>query len=110
MLQRLDQILARHRAAADLPTQQEIDDLYTDACATALLLQGERVAVGRRLSDAAAEIFDEADLVRRSRDLARRQAQIDEELAALKSLVRSLSTAAEWARAPASADVADLLR
>ena len=99
VLDRVDQILERHRRAPETATQQEIDDVYTDACATLLLLEGERAAIERRLGEAAAAGGDDASVIRTSRDLARRRIQIDENLMALRLLAHGLSNAANRSRA-----------
>ena len=92
--ERVERVLDRHVGERDRPTQQEIDDLYTDACATVLLLEGELTSVERRLAAAADAGAEDAVTIRRSRDLARRRAQIGANLVALRVLVDRLHTAA----------------
>jgi hypothetical protein len=98
VLDRVEEVLERHRRGPDPPTQQEIDDVYTDACATLLLLEGERASVERRLSEAAAAGADDATVIRTSRDLARRRVQIDDNLLALRMLTHGLSSAVNGSR------------
>ena len=106
---RVERVLERHRRGQGLPTQQEIDDLYTDACATVLFLEAKRSGLERRLAEAGALEGDDPATVRSSRELARRSVQIDSDLRELRSLVRSLGTAADWARDPASAEAHSLI-
>ena len=104
VVDRVEQVLERRRRGQGLPTQQEIDDLYTDACATVLFLEAKRSGLERRLAEASAGDSEDAAVVRSSRELARRSVQIDSDLRELRVLVRSLGTAADWARDPASAE------
>ena len=92
VLDRVEQVLER-RGPDDRPSDQELDDLYTDACATVLLLEGEMASVERRLARAAAG-DDEGETIRRARDLARRRIRLDENLIALRALVDRLNPVA----------------
>ena len=109
VVDRAEALIARYRQGPAVASPREIDDLYTEACATALVLGGERLDVERRLEHAIIDASEDAIVIRRSRDLAKRRAEIDDELSALSSLTRSLSTAADWSREPESASVADLI-
>ena len=42
MLDRIDRVLARRRRSAEAASLEEIDGLYTDACAMVLSLEVER--------------------------------------------------------------------
>lgn len=101
VLDRLERLLEQRGERDLVPSQQEIDDLYTDACAAVLVLEGERLGIERHLAGASGTGCDE---------LARRREQTDAELSALKSLSRFLRTAAEWSRDPASKDLPALNR
>lgn len=96
VLDRLESVLEQRREDDVIPSQQEVDDLYTDLCATVLVLERERLAIERRRAGT-----PEADCAER----ARRRERIDAELSALKRLSRFLRTAVEWSRDPASKDV-----
>ena len=104
MLDRIDGVLARRRRSAEGASREEIDGLYTDACAMVLSLEGERMDIDRRLVALEAEA-EEAVVIRNSRDLARRRAELDRELDALRALTAGLSTAADWIRDPLAAEV-----
>ena len=109
MLDRIDRVLARRRRSDAAASRDEIDGLYTDACAMVLSLEGERLELERGLAALEADAADAA-VIRRSRDLARRRAELDTELDALRALTAGLSTAADWVRDPLALDVASLLR
>lgn len=108
VLARVEQVLAHSRDQAEPPSPQEIDDLYTDACAVILTLEGKRSRLMKRLTDVDASV-DEPSVIARSRELAGKRAEIDIELVSLRALTKGLSTAAEWQREPAAAEVAELL-
>jgi hypothetical protein len=105
VMDRIEAVLGRHRMLSAAASRQEIDDLYTDACAMILTVEGERIEVDRMLNALLADSSDDPGLVRRSRDLAQRRADIDRDLASLRSIAAGLATAAEWMRDPASAEV-----
>lgn len=105
---RVEELIARSRDGTALASSKEIDDLYTEACAAGLVLGGERLDVERQLEQALGDTTEDAIVIRRSRDLARRLVEIDRELSALSALTRTLSTGADWSREPESADLPDL--
>lgn len=106
---RIDAMLSRHRALPAAANRQEIDDLYTDACAMILTAEGERMEVDRELTAVLKGDVDDAEAIRHSRDLAQRRVVLDRDLAALRSIAAGLSTAAEWMRDPASGEVSELV-
>src|SRR5215211_3493584 len=108
VMERIEHVLARHRGLSATASQQEIDDLYTDACAMILTVEGERLDVDRRLTALLESESDDPRNVRRSRDLAQRRVRLERELASLRSITAGLATAAEWMRDPASAEAGRL--
>jgi hypothetical protein len=95
---RIEALLERHRAQSTRPTQQEINDLYTDGCAAVLALETERLRVKRRLTAAAIDGAADPEAAREAGALAQRSDEIVRELARLKDLVRQLRTAVDWAQ------------
>lgn len=104
VMDRIEAVLGRHRALSVSASRQEIDDLYTDACAMVLTVEGERIEVDRRLNALLEEGSEDPSVVRRCRDLAQRRNSLDIDLASLRSIAAGLSTAAEWMRDPAAED------
>jgi hypothetical protein len=101
VLERIERVLARHRHDSEPPSPQEIDDLYTDACAMILTLEAERAELERRLAAMALDDSVEGkESIRRARALGGRRGEIDRELAALRPLAAHLSTASDWVRDP----------
>jgi len=110
VMDRIEAVLSRHRALSATASREEIDDLYTDACAMILTIEGERMEVDRSLTEVLHEASEHPEAVRRSRDLAQRRVALDGELASLRSIAAGLSTASEWMRDPASAEVSQLAK
>jgi hypothetical protein len=108
VLERVERVLAPHRGAPHSPSPREIDDVYTDACATILTLESERAELDRALTSLLEEDGDDPAAVKQARELARRREDVGHELAALRALAASLSTAAEWARDPMYTEARDL--
>lgn len=94
----IEALLERHRTQSTRPTQQEINDLYTDGCAAVLALETERLRVKRRMTAPAIDSANDPEAARESAELARRGQEIVDELATLKDLVRQLRTAVDWAQ------------
>ena len=109
VMDRIDTMLSRHRALSAAASRQEIDDLYTDACAMILTAEGERMEVDRELTAVLKGTRTTPEAIRRSRDLAQRRIALDRDLASLRSIAAGLSTAAEWMRDPASGEVTELV-
>jgi hypothetical protein len=95
---RIEALLERHRGHSTRPSQQEINDLYTDGCAAVLALETERLRVKRRMTAAAFDSATDPDAAREAGTLARRSDEIVSELASLKQLVRQLRAAVDWAQ------------
>ena len=95
---RIEALLARHRGKPTSPSQQEIDDLYTDGCAAVLALETERLRVKRRMTAAAIDSASHPDAAREASALARRGDELADELARLKQLVKQLRAAVDWAQ------------
>ena len=107
--ERIEELLARHRTGAEPPSMAEIDALYTDVCAMLLTLEAQRAEADRKLAPALAESEGSAGAGPTAAELARRRAELDDELAALRPLAASLATAAEWTRHPMAEEATDLL-
>ena len=95
---RIEALLERHRGHSTRPSQQEINDLYTDGCAAVLTLETERLRVKRRMTAAAFDSATDPDAAREAAALAARSDEIIDELARLKQLVRQLRAAVDWAQ------------
>jgi ABC-type phosphate transport system auxiliary subunit len=95
---RIEALLARHRGVPTSPSQQEINDLYTDGCAAVLALETERLRVKRRMTAAAIDSAGDADAAREASSLAMRGDELVDELARLKQLVKQLRAAVDWAQ------------
>lgn len=95
---RIESLLDRHRGRSSRPTQQEINDLYTDGCAAVLALETERLRVKRRMTAAAFDSATDPEAAQEAASLAARSATIVDELANLKALVRQLRAAVDWAQ------------
>jgi hypothetical protein len=95
---RIEGLLERHRGRTTRPSQQEINDLYTDGCAAVLALETERLRTKRRMTAAAFDSATDPEAARDASELAARSAEIVDELANLKALVRQLRAAVDWAQ------------
>jgi hypothetical protein len=95
---RIETLLERHRGQTTRPSQQEINDLYTDGCAAVLALETERLRVKRRMTAAAIDSATDPEAARDAASLAVRADEIVDELARLKQLVRQLRAAVDWAQ------------
>ena len=95
---RIETVLERHRGLPTSPSQQEINDLYTDGCAAVLALETERLRVKRRMTAAAIDSRDRPEAAREASALALRCDELVDELASLKQLVRQLRAAVDWAQ------------
>jgi hypothetical protein len=99
MLQnRIETVLERHRGLPTSPSQQEINDLYTDGCAAVLALETERLRVKRRMTAAAIDSPTDPEAAHDAAELARRGDELVDELASLKQLVKQLRAAVDWAQ------------
>ena len=97
---KVEDLISRTRERGGQPLRDEIDHLYTDACAMVLTLESERMDVDRRLTGPPNGESPE--------QLVERRTKIVAELQELRGLTAQLSTAAEWFREPEAADVDDL--
>ncbi len=104
---RLDALVSRYRGTQANPTPGELEELYTDSCAEMLRLEGQLLRLKRRLIAAEAVRSHDAVAVREAADLRRLRDQTADELAAVRTLVRLLRTALDWASASATYDSAE---
>jgi hypothetical protein len=95
---RIEALLTRYRGQDASPSQQEINDLYTDGCAVILSLETERLRVKRRMTAAALDSVDDPDAAREAAALAQRGDELVVELAHLKQLVKQLRAAVDYAQ------------
>lgn len=95
---RIESLLERYRGREGSPSQQEINDLYTDGCAAVLTLETERLRVKRRLTAAAIDSAEDPEAARDATALALRTDELVDELAQLKHLVKQLRAAVDWAQ------------
>jgi DNA-binding response OmpR family regulator len=95
---RIEALLTRHRGQPTSPSQQEINDLYTDGCAVVLALETERLRVKRRMTAAAIDSANDVKAARDAAALAQRGDELVDELASLKQLVKQLRAAVDWAQ------------
>jgi hypothetical protein len=100
---RIEALLGRYRGQESSPSQQEINDLYTDGCAAVLALETERLRVKRRMTAAAIDSVEDADAAREAAALALRGDELIVELARLKHLVKELRAAVDYAQDEAPA-------
>jgi hypothetical protein len=96
--EQIEALLARYDGVEASPPQQEINHLYTDACATVLALETERLRVKRRMTAAALDSLEDPDAAREAASLALRADELVFELAKLKQLVKQLRTAVDYAQ------------
>ena len=101
---RIETLLEQYRGQELSPSQQEINDLYTDGCAAVLALETERLRVKRRMTAAALDSADDPDAAREASSLAARGDDLVVELANLKHLVKELRAAVDYAQAEASSE------
>ena len=95
---RIEALLGRYRDQSTSPSQQEINDLYTDGCAAVLALETERLRVKRRMTAAAIDSADDPEAAREAATLALRSDELVVELARLKQLVKELRAAVDYAQ------------
>jgi hypothetical protein len=94
----IETLLERHRGQTSSPSQQEINDLYTDGCAAVLALETERLRVKRRMTAAALDSLDDPEAAQEAAQLALHGDELVVELAKLKDLVRQLRAAVDYAQ------------
>ena len=95
---RMEALLERYRGQISSPSQQEINDLYTDGCAAVLALETERLRVKRRMTAAALDSLEDPEAAREAATLALRADELVVEMAHLKQLVRQLRAAVDYAQ------------
>ena len=95
---RIEALLQRYRGQELSPSQQEINDLYTDGCAAVLALETERLRVKRRMTAAALDSVEDPEAAREASSLAARGDELVVELAHLKQLVKELRAAVDYAQ------------
>ncbi len=94
----IEALLERHRVHSTRPSQQEINDIYTDGCAAILSLETERLRVKRRMTAAAMDSASDPEAAEEAAELARQSEELALELTRLKELVRQLRAAVDWAQ------------
>ena len=95
---RIESLLDRYSGEASSPSQQEINDLYTDGCAAVLALETERLRVKRRMTAAALDSQEDPEAAREAGALALQADELVVELSQLKQLVKQLRAAVDYAQ------------
>lgn len=95
---RIETLLERYRGSQESPTQQEINDLYTDGCAAVMMLDTERLRVKRRLRAALFDSATDPEAAAEAQALARENQELVDELERLNKVVRQLRAAVDWAQ------------
>jgi ABC-type phosphate transport system auxiliary subunit len=101
---KLDALVSRYRGLSAYAAPREVEELYTHGCAEMLRLETKVLRLKRRLAAAEADSADDPVAARQAAELRRKRDQVDEELAAIRALVRLLRTALDWTDAPARSE------
>jgi hypothetical protein len=98
LLERLDALIARCRAAGRPVSPEDVERLYTDGCAEALSLEVEMLRVKRRMK--AARLDAEIDATARARAdrLEAHQRELGAQADRLRAQFGQLRSATEWLR------------
>lgn len=99
----LDAFLSRYHGLSARPASHEVEELYTHGCAEMLRLETKALRMKRKLVAAEADSAHDPAAARDAADLRQLRAQVDDELKAVRAVVRLLRTAMDWADAPAAA-------
>lgn len=101
--ERIESLVATSRSRGSAPQRQEVEDVYTDGCAEVLVLEAEYLKLGRELAAARARIdaCGDADSVAAARALSQRFERMKADLDHLRSDLRQLRAALEWAQSGA---------
>ncbi len=99
--QRIDSMIGECRRRGVAPRVEEVERLYTDGCAEVLMLEAEHARVKRRLADAWAAAFADAPPAPQVEVLSERLEGVVTELADVRSHLRQLRAALEWAQSGA---------
>jgi hypothetical protein len=97
----VDVLLSRYRGLPARPAPHEVEEVYTHGCAEMLRLETKALRLKRRLVAAEADSAHDLVAAREAADLRRLREQVDDELAAVRAIVRLLRTALDWANTPA---------
>ena len=100
--ERIESVLSRYCGRPEHPSQEEIDDLFTDGCAAVLSLEAERLTLKRRLMAIKADRVSDRGAASDAAELERLSRLVSDELVALHSLVRLLRTAVDWTHSATS--------
>lgn len=99
--QRVDCVLAECRRRGAPPTVEEVEALYTDGCAEILMLEAEHRRVSRGVVAAHAGAREDASCAAENEALSQRAERVATELAEVRSDLRQLRAALEWAQSGA---------
>jgi hypothetical protein len=88
----LNALVSRYRGLSARPAPHEVEELYTHGCAEMLRLETKVLRLKRRLVAAEADSADDPVAARQAAELRRSRDQVDDELAAIRALVRLLRT------------------
>jgi hypothetical protein len=101
---KLDALVSRYRGLPANPTRCEVEELYTHGCAEMLRLETKALRLKRRLRAAEADSAHDLVAARDAADLRQLRQNVDDELAAVRAVVRLIRTALDWADAPARSE------
>jgi hypothetical protein len=99
---KLEALISRYRGLEARPSRLEVENLYTEGCAELLRLEAELLRLMRRARAADADRGSDPEAAQEARDLHRRLADLNAEVAEVRQLVRLLRTGVDWAQAQAS--------
>jgi hypothetical protein len=97
-------LVSRYRGLPARPAPHEVEELYTHGCAEMLRLETKMLRLKRRLVAAEADSADDPVAAREAAELRRSREWVDDDLAAIRALVRLLRTALDWTDAPATSE------
>jgi ABC-type phosphate transport system auxiliary subunit len=101
---KLEALVSRYRGLPARPASHQVEELYTDGCAEMLRLETKALRLKRRLLAAEADSAHDLVAARDAADLRQRRQNVDDELAAVRAVVRLIRTALDWADAPARSE------
>ena len=101
---KLDALVSRYRGLSPDAGPGEVEELYTHGCAEMLRLETKLLRLKRRLVAAEADSRYDPAAAREAADLRLLRDQVDDELGAVRAVVRLLRTALDWAGTPATSE------
>jgi flagellar motility protein MotE (MotC chaperone) len=93
---KFEALVSRYRGRDAHPAAEEIENLYTEGCAELLRLEAELLRLKRRARAARADSAHDARAAQEAGELQRRLDGVNDEVAAVRKLVRLLRTGVDW--------------